>query len=84
MGNRRKKKCEPSPIVFKRHRGNVWCVVGPADLMKEGALVYVSKANGRHDRVRIVEILATENGITSALFERKEKKQTYRGRGNSR
>jgi len=83
VGNRRKKKCEPSPIVFKRHHGNVWCIVGPTDLMKEGALVYVSKANGRHDRVRVVEILDVEDGLTSALFERKEKSRTYRGRGGS-
>jgi len=51
--------------------------------MKEGALVYVSKANGRHDRVRVVEILDVEDGLTSALFERKEKSRTYRGRGGS-
>ena len=82
MGNPKKKKVEPSPIFFSRHRGE-WFIVGPAELMKEGDLVYVRKGSGRHERVRVVEILDITDGEASATFERKEKQST-RKRGKSK
>jgi hypothetical protein len=78
MGNPKKKKVTPSPIFFSRHRG-VWYIVGPAELMKEGDLVYVRKGSGQHERVRVIEILDITDGEASATFERKEKQHTRRG-----
>ena len=58
--------------------------------MKEGGMVYVRKANGQHEKVRVIEVLDTTNGEVTASFERKEKPRprqipkASKGRGQSR